>query len=63
MPVIKMLNISGEAKDIIIRGAKYPLDGAEIRSDYQHGISNEVLPGETAEVSVGEGRLLLVKVF
>lgn len=58
-----LLNISGKAEDITIRGAKYPLEGADIRSDYQYGISNEVLPGETAEVSVGEGRLLLVKVF
>ena len=58
-----LLNISGTAEDVTIRGAKYPLNGAEIRSDYQYGISNEVLPGETATVSVGKGRLLLVKVF
>lgn len=58
-----LLNISGTAKKITIRGAKYPLDRAEIRSDYQYGISNEVLPGGKAEVSVGEGKLLLVKVF
>jgi len=58
-----LLNISGTARGITIRGAKYPLNGAEIRSEYQYGISNEVLPGQTAEVSVGEGRLLLVKVF
>lgn len=58
-----LLNISGSAKDITIRGAKYPLEHAEIRSDYQYGISNEVLPGGKATVSVGEGKLLLVKVF
>ncbi len=58
-----LLNISGTAKDITIRGAKYPLNGGEIRSDYQYGISNEVLPGETATVSVGCGCLLLVRVF
>ena len=58
-----LLNISGTARDITIRGAKYPLTHGEIRSDYQYGISNEVLPGEKASVSVGEGRLLLVKVF
>ena len=58
-----LLNISGEARDITIRGAKYPLTGAEITSEYQYGISNEVLPGRTATVSVGQGRLLLVKVF
>lgn len=58
-----LLNISGTARNITIRGAKYPLNGGEITSEYQYGISNEVLPGETATVSVGEGKLLLVKVF
>lgn len=58
-----LLNISGTAEGITIRGAKYPLDGGTIRSEYQYGISNEVLPGETATVSVDRGRLLLVKVF
>ncbi len=58
-----LLNISGTARKITVRGAKYPLEGAEIRSDYQYGISNEVLPGEKATVWVGEGRLLLVRVF
>lgn len=58
-----LLNISGTARDIHISGAKYPLDGEEIPSSYQYGISNEVLPGQTATVSVGEGRLLLVKVY
>ena len=58
-----LLNISGKARDITIRGAKYPLNGGEITSEYQYGISNEVLPGKTATVSVGGGKLLLVKVF
>jgi thiamine pyrophosphokinase len=58
-----LLNISGTAKGITIRGAKYPLDGGEIRSDYQYGISNEVLPGKTAVVSLREGCVLLVKVY
>ena len=58
-----LLNMSGTAKGITIRGAKYPLTDGEITSEYQYGISNEVLPGETVRVSVREGRLLLVKVF
>lgn len=57
-----LLNISGTARGITIRGAKYPLEDAEITCEYQYGVSNEVLPGCTAEVIVGEGRLLLVKV-
>ena len=58
-----LLNISGLARGIRISGAKYPLSDAEIRCDYQYGISNEVLPGETAVVSLREGRLLLIKVY
>ncbi len=58
-----LLNMTGCAKGIKIEGAKYPLDGGEITCDYQYGISNEVLPGKRACICVGEGRLLLVKVF
>ncbi len=57
-----LLNISGVAKGIDITDAKYPLENGEITPEYQYGISNEVLPGKTACVSVKEGRLLLVKV-
>jgi len=62
-PFFSLLNISGCAKGISIHGAKYPLDQAEIPSEYQYGISNEVLPGETARVTVQNGRLLLIKVY
>ena len=57
-----LLNITGCAKGITITGAKYPLNGGEITCEYQYGISNEVLPGKEAMVSVADGRLLLVKV-
>ena len=57
-----LLNITGCAKGITITGAKYPLDGGEISCEYQYGISNEVLPGETAQVTVACGKLLLIKV-
>lgn len=58
-----LLNITGTAQGITIKQAKFPLNGAEITCEYQYGISNEVLPGETAQVTVERGRLLLVKVF
>ena len=58
-----LLNMTGCAKGIKIEGAKYPLDDGEITCDYQYGISNEVLPGQKACITVGEGRLLLVKVY
>ncbi len=62
-PYFSLLNISGTARDVAIRGAKYPLEGAEITCEYQYGVSNEPLPGQTAVVTVGRGRLLLIKVL
>ena len=58
-----LLNICGTARGIDITGAKYPLNGGEIRTDWQYGISNEVIPGETASVSVQEGSLLLMQIY
>jgi len=57
-----LLNISGCAKGVSIQNAKYLLTDAEITCEYQYGVSNEVLPGKTAVVSVREGKLLLIKV-
>ena len=57
-----LLNITGCAKGITITGAKYLLADAEISCEYQYGLSNEVLLGETATVSVKHGKLLLIKI-
>lgn len=57
-----LLNISGTAKGITVKNAKYPLENAEIACEYQYGISNEVLPGRQSEIIVNEGKLLLIKV-
>lgn len=62
-PFFSLLNISGTAQEITVEDAKYPLRDAEIQCTYQYGISNEVLPGHRAKVSVGKGELLLVKVW
>ena len=56
-----LLNITGCAKGVSIQNAKYPLDDAEITCEYQYGISNEVIPGKKAIVSVRDGKLLLIK--
>ena len=55
-----LLNITGCAKGITITGAKYPLVDGEITCEYQYGVSNEVLPVQTAVVSIKEGKLLLI---
>lgn len=56
-----LLNMTGVAKGITIENAKYPLQDGEITCEYQYGVSNEVLPGKTAKVTVREGKLLLIK--
>lgn len=57
-----LINIFGKATGVNIKNAKYPLCDAEITCDYQYGISNEVIPGKKAEVSVDNGCLLLIKI-
>ena len=61
--MISLLNVSGTARGITIENAKYPLNNAEITCEYQYGISNEVLSGRTAKVTVSSGKLLLVKCY
>ena len=58
-----LLNVSGQAEGVTIKHAKYPLQDATIHCEYQYGVSNEVLPGETAEVTVARGKLLLIKIL
>ena len=58
-----LIAIAGCAEGMTIRNAKFPLEDGKINPEYQYGISNEVLPGKKAMVSVGDGKLLLVKVF
>ncbi len=61
LPYFSTLNITGKAKGINVKNAKYPLKDAEIEPGYQYGVSNEVLPGKKAEISVKEGMLLLIR--
>ena len=58
-----VLTIAGDVSGVNIRNAKYTLENASLSSDFQLGISNEVLPGQTAEISVENGRVLVVSVF
>lgn len=58
-----LVNIGGIAEEITIRNAKYPLENGNIQRDYQYGVSNEVIPGKTAEIFLKKGSLLLIKDF
>ena len=57
-----LVNIGGTAKNVTIRNAKYPLENAEITPEYQFATSNECINENPAEITVGEGNLLLIKV-
>lgn len=60
-PFFSLLNMTGKARGITITGAKFPVEDAEITSEYQYATSNEVLPGQTAEVTIRDGRLLVIR--
>jgi len=55
-----VLTVAGDVSGVNIKNAKYPLENAKLSADFQLGISNEVLPGKTAEVSVEKGQVLVV---
>lgn len=61
-PFFSLLNITGDAGDITVENAKYNLQKAAIGCEFQYGVSNEVLPGKAARITVGKGRLLLIKI-
>lgn len=61
-PWFSLLNITGEAEEISVNNAKYELQDAEIDCEWQYGVSNEPLPGKTARIRVGKGKLLLIRV-
>ncbi len=60
-PYFSLVTICGNAEGVTIRNAKYTLDDAVLTSEYQCAVSNEPLPGQTAEITVKKGVLLLIK--
>ena len=61
-PYFSLVNLDGSAGKITVTDAKYPLRDAALPCDSSLGVSNEPLPGRTARVRVGEGRLLLIRI-
>lgn len=60
-PFFSLLAMEGDARGVTIRDAKFCIEDAVIGPGYQYATSNEVLPEKTAEVTVKDGRLLLIK--
>ena len=58
-----LMTLEKEAVGVTIKNAKYPLENAIIENSYQLGVSNEVIPGQQAEVSLKTGSLLLIQVW
>ena len=62
-PYFSLVTLNGPAEGVSISGALYNLDNAHIDVLDPYATSNEVLPGETAHVTVQSGTLLLIKVL
>ena len=60
-PFFSLLSINGLTEGVTIKNAGYPLENATISGEYQYAVSNEPLPGKTAEVIVKKGSLLLIR--
>lgn len=58
-----LMNIAGDVKGVTIKNAKYPLNNHDINAEYSYGISNEVIKGKSACVTLKDGVLLLIKVW
>ena len=61
-PFFSLVAMEGDARGVTIRNAKFEIEDAVIGPDYQYATSNEPLPGKTAEITVKDGRLLLIKI-
>ena len=57
-----LIAFGGDLSGVTIDNAKYPLINGNITMGYQYGISNEVIKGQTASVSIADGMGLLIKV-
>ncbi len=57
-----VLTVAGDVSGVSIKNAKYPLENANLSCNFQLGISNEVLPNQTASVCVQNGCVLVVVV-
>ena len=61
-PFFSLVALEGDARGVTIKNAKFCIEDAAIGPGRQYATSNEPLPGRAAEITVKEGRLLLIKV-
>ena len=56
---LSVFSVLGEAKGVLERGVYYSLTDATLSGTVPLGVSNHFLPGVSAEISVGQGTLLV----
>ena len=61
-PFFSLVALEGEVHGVTIRNAKFGIENAVIGPGYQYATSNEPVPGKTAEITVEDGCLLLIKI-
>ena len=61
-PFFSLIALEGEATGVTIKNAKFCINDAVVGPDYQYATSNEVISGKAAEITVYNGRLLLIKI-
>ena len=58
--MISVFSLSEVSKGVTLKGLMYTLEDAELRNDFPLGVSNEFIIDEEAEITVGDGTLLIV---
>lgn len=56
-----LIPLDAEVTGVTLTGVKYPLDRFTLHRGSTRSISNEILPGQTAEISIESGHVLLIR--
>lgn len=56
-----LLPLDRTLENVSLEGVKYPVRDRTFRRTETLGVSNEILPGQTARISIGSGRGLLIR--
>lgn len=58
---IGLIPADREIHGVTLRGVKYPVMNRSFYRTKTLGVSNEILPGQSAEITIGEGRVFLIR--
>lgn len=56
-----LIPLDAHIQDVTLNGVKYPLSHFTLDRGSTRSISNEILPGQPADITIGAGRLLLIR--